>query len=119
MTTPAFMFLVVLVGQIYAHTTPINSSFDPLIVSSWATIICIRGLSASIITRVVSIYREMLYSMSPFLSFASLHSTAGAKYHFDVLLLPPPEHRDNNLTNTTNEPTLSMLPIFDPPMQLQ
>jgi hypothetical protein len=78
-----------------------------------------KGLSALIITWVVSIYREMLYSMSPFLSFASLHSTAGAKYHSDVLLLPPPEHQGNNLTNTTNEPTLSMLHVFDLPMQLQ
>jgi hypothetical protein len=51
--------------------------------------------------------------------FKSLHSSAGARYHYDVLLLPSPNPGDNLITNTTNVPTMSMLLVLDSSLQLQ
>jgi hypothetical protein len=35
------------------------------------------------------------------------------------LLLPPPEHGDNDITNTTNDHALSVLSVLGPYVQLQ
>jgi hypothetical protein len=55
---------------------------------------------------------DVIFNESIFL-FASLYSTAGARYHFDVLLTPAAVSGDNNFTDEANTITLPILPVYD------
>jgi hypothetical protein len=66
----------------------------------------------------IYISRDVTFEESIFW-FASLNSITGARYHSEVLLLPSSQPRDNRLTNATNVITVFVLPMLNPPMQLQ
>ena len=62
----------------------------------------------------IYISRDVIFDESVF-PFASLHSTAGARYHSDVLLIPG----DNAITNMDIVHTVPTLSVFDASVQLQ
>jgi hypothetical protein len=62
----------------------------------------------------IYVSQDVIFDESSF-PFSSLHSTAGARYTFDILLLP----ENNDVTNLTNTYTISSLPIFDVLVQIQ
>jgi hypothetical protein len=55
---------------------------------------------------------DVLFDESIF-RFASLHSTAGARYRLDVLLSPTTDLGDNNFANTANVHALPLLSVVD------
>jgi hypothetical protein len=61
----------------------------------------------------IHISRDVVFDESIF-PFASLHSNVGAHYTFDVLLT---SRRNNDDTNLTNDPAMSLLPA-DSPVQV-
>jgi hypothetical protein len=65
----------------------------------------------------IYISRDAIFDESIF-PFASLHSTTGARYSYDVFLTPPFASGDNNFTNAANTITLSTLPIYDSCVQV-
>jgi hypothetical protein len=62
----------------------------------------------------IYVAQDMIFDESSF-PFSSLHSTTGARYTYDVLLL----HGNNDVTNLTNTSTINSLPVFDVPVQIQ
>jgi hypothetical protein len=61
----------------------------------------------------IYISRDIIFDETVF-PFATLNPNAGARYHADVLLMPSTDHGNNDIINSTNDPTMSILPIFDP-----
>jgi hypothetical protein len=55
---------------------------------------------------------DVLFDESIF-RFASLHSTAGARYRLDVLLSPTTDLGDNNFANMANVHALPLLSVVD------
>jgi hypothetical protein len=77
-----------------------------------------KGLKClDISTGRIYISRDVIFDESVFL-FASLHSTAGARYSSDVLLTPPSASRDNNFIDAANTITLPTLPVYDSCVQV-
>jgi hypothetical protein len=66
----------------------------------------------------IYISRDVIFDETVF-PFATLNPNAGARYHADVLLLPSTNYGNNDIINSTNDPTVSVLPIFDPCVQQQ
>jgi hypothetical protein len=66
----------------------------------------------------IYISRDVIFDETVF-PFATLNPNAGARYHVDVLLLPSTNHGNNDIINSTNDPIVSILPIFDPCVQQQ
>jgi hypothetical protein len=65
------------------------------------------------------ISRDVIFNEAIF-PFRNLHSTAGACYHSDVLLLPNSQSGDSIIiTNLTNDSRVPILPAFDSNVQLQ
>jgi hypothetical protein len=65
----------------------------------------------------IYVFRDVIFDESIF-PFASLHSTAGARYHSDILLDPPTTLGDNTFTNVTNVSTLLFVLAFDSCVEL-
>jgi hypothetical protein len=61
---------------------------------------------------------DVIFDESVF-PFTSLNSNVGARYTSDVLLVPSSTPGDNNFTNEANDPTISVLPFPDSPVQLR
>jgi hypothetical protein len=56
-------------------------------------------------TGCIYVSRDVIFDESIFL-FVSLHSIAGARYHSEILLLPPPnDHGDNDFADLINVST--------------
>jgi hypothetical protein len=88
-TTPVFVSLDVHGGQTFAHTTPTSSSFHPLIVYSLDIAICIRGFKCLNVAKGrIYISHDVIFEENVF-PFASMHSSAGARYHSKILLTQP------------------------------
>jgi hypothetical protein len=68
-------------------------------------------------TGCIYIYRDVIFDESVF-PFSSLHSTAGARYHSDILLDPPTTSGDNTFTNVTNVSTLPIMSVSNSCVQL-
>jgi hypothetical protein len=66
----------------------------------------------------IYISHDVIFDESVF-PFASLNSNAEARYTSDVLLIPSSTAWDNIFTNESNDPTVSVLPFPDIPVQLQ
>jgi hypothetical protein len=113
LTILVFGSLAVLAGAIYVQTIPTNSNFDLLDVCSLDTTTCTKVLSAWIFPWVVFIFPVMSCLMNPFFLFATLHSTAGAYYHYDVLLSLATVPGDDDFTNPANVHALPLLPAND------
>jgi hypothetical protein len=66
----------------------------------------------------IYISRDIIFDETVF-PFATLNPNAGARYHADALLMPSTDHGNNDIIHSTNDPTVSILPIFDPCVQQQ
>ena len=106
------------VGQTCDHTISTNFNTTPLDVfflgytNKHKGFKCLNAFKGRIY-----ISRDVIFDESIF-PFASLHLTAGARYHFEVLLIPSTQPGDTVITNVTNVPTLYVLPSLES-VQLQ
>jgi hypothetical protein len=103
------------VGRICAHITLTNFSTGLFGVFFLAIVICTRVSSVFISPLADSISRDVVFDEKTF-PFVALHSTVGASYSFDVLLLPDASI-GNNLTDESS--TCFPLPVFGSCVQSQ
>jgi hypothetical protein len=99
-----------LASLIYVHIIPTNFIFDPIDVCFLGTIICTKVSSACIFPRVIFTFPMISCLMNPFFLFVVLHSTAGARYHSEILLSLDTVPRDDDFPNTADVHTLPLLP---------
>jgi hypothetical protein len=105
------------VGRIYAHITLTNFSTGLFVVFFLAIVICTR-VSSVFISPLANISRDVVFDEKTF-PFVALHSTAGASYSFDVLLLPYASIGNNLTTDADESSTCFPLPVFGSCVQSQ